>query len=212
MKTALLLSVALVASVSAHAQVFRPQVRHDRGGHQPAVVVRHAPAHGGYWNGHRGHGHRYPYGVGLGYHSAYRTPYLGYYPGYDDGYYPYSNYGYSNYGEVNYGYRSPASAAANGLWLGALAGGIIGNNSGAFRHDGWRGAAWGAGLGWILGSAVDANRRVVAAQAAAAPSYSVAPTVSPSPAAPAQAPVTIINNYYNTPASPMAGANSLFGR
>jgi len=206
MKTALVLSVALLAAASAHAQVFRPQVRHDRGGHRPAVVVRHAPAHGGYWAGHRSYGYR----VGFGYSSGYRAPRFGYYPGYDYGYYPYSNYGYANYGYSNDGYRSPASAAANGLWLGALAGGIIGNNSGAFRHDAWRGAALGAGLGWIFGSAVDANRRVVAAQPAAAPTYSVAPTAPT--AAPAQAPVTIINNYYNAPASPMAGANTLFGR
>ena len=97
--------------------------------------------------------------------------------------------------------------------LGALAGGIIGNNSGEFRHNGWRGAAWGAGLGWVLGSVADANRRAVV--------YDRAP-VSVTPASalqyaqpvaqPAPQPVTIINNnYYNAP-SPMSGANSLFGR
>src|SRR5207302_1055341 len=48
--------------------------------------------------------------------------------------------------------------AANGALLGGIAGGIIGHNSGGnWRHDGWRGAAWGAGAGWLLGSIIDAN-------------------------------------------------------
>lgn len=113
------------------------------------------------------------------------------------------------------GYRG--SAAGNGLVLGALAGGIIGHNRG-FSHgrDGWRGVTWGAGAGWLLGSIVDANygyyrsydygypRAVVMSQP-----QPVAVQAAPAAAAPQQ--ITIINNYYGN-ASPMAGANSLFGR
>jgi hypothetical protein len=99
--------------------------------------------------------------------------------------------------------------------LGALAGGIIGNNSRAFHHDAWRGAAWGAGVGWLLGSVADANRRVVYQNSAPVVVQSAAPAPVPmqaQPAAqPAQQPVTIINNYYNT-STPMTGANQLFGR
>ena len=114
--------------------------------------------------------------------------------------------GYGGYGY----YDGYGSAASDGLWLGALAGGIIGRNSGDFRHNGWRGAAWGAGIGWLLGSIADANtyysypRAVVVDQV---PVVQAQPQVA---AAPQQ--VTIINNYYNTPATPMTAANGLFGR
>jgi len=117
------------------------------------------------------------------------------------------------------------NAAADGLWLGALAGGIIGHNSGGdWRHNGWRGAAWGAGAGWLLGSLIDANRgyyggygsydygygygyprRVVVQQ-------SQPVVVQSAPAAPAPQQVTIINNNYYGNAAPMAQANALFGR
>lgn len=139
----------------------------------------------------------------MGY-SPFYTPSYGYYGGYGVDY-PY-------YGDIGY-YGTP-SAASSGFWLGALAGGIIGHNSGDFRHNGWRGAAWGAGAGWLIGSVIDANRRqatyasppvVVSAAAPAAP----AATAQPAAAAPAPQQVTIINNYYSTP---MSGANSLFGR
>jgi hypothetical protein len=74
--------------------------------------------------------------------SVYRSvPAYNYFPGYGDAY-PY------------YSYPS-GSAASTGLLLGSLAGGVIGHNSGDFRHNGWRGAAWGAGIGWLLGSVVD---------------------------------------------------------
>jgi len=193
MKTALLLLATLVAASSVNAQVYRPQLRHGHGGHghRPLVVVRHVP---GYWHGPHG----FSYGFGIGYRGGYRSPLPGYYPGYDYGYYPYADYRTA----------SPASAAAGGLWLGALAGGIIGHNSGAFRHDAWRGAAWGAGLGWLVGSAVDANRRVIANQTAATQAYANGMQTQAQP--PQQ--VTVINNYYNAPVTPMSGANSLFGR
>ena len=122
------------------------------------------------------------------------------------------------HGNYGYGY---GGAASNGLWLGALAGGIIGHNIGGdWRHNGWRGAAWGAGAGWLIGSLIDSNRyydggygydygygypRTVVMS-------SPPPIVvqSPPPAAAPQQ-VTIINNYYGN-ASPMSSANALFGR
>ncbi len=119
--------------------------------------------------------------------------------------------GYSSYApSYSVRYYAPASrfnyssAATNGLWWGALAGGIIGHNSGEFRHNGWRGAAWGAGVGWLLGSIADANRPTVV--------YEQPAVVAPAPVAPAPQPVTVINNYYGNTSSPMSSANALFGR
>lgn len=172
----------------------------------------------GYGARYRGHGHGYGpaplrdpwayrrygysgYGYGWGPSVYARVPVYGYYPGYGDAYPYYGSYG---------GYRS-GGAASTGLLLGALAGGIIGHNSGDFRHNGWRGAAWGAGAGWLLGSVLDANRRVTDYERAPVVAAPVEP--APAPAAPAsqQPPITIINNYYNAP-SPMSSANGLFGR
>ncbi len=193
MKTAILLCLATAAAAPASAQIFR----HDS--------HRHHDRHH-----HRGHSHvSWHVGIRPSYYVYRHAPvtYVGYAPGY------YRDYGY--YPTYDTGYYSPAaapSAAANGLVLGALAGGIIGHNSGEFRHNGWRGAAWGAGLGWLLGTIADSNRRPVAAAPAA---ITTAPAVTSSApaAAPAAAPqqVTIINNYYGN-ATPMAGANALFGR
>ena len=132
--------------------------------------------------------------------SVYRSvPAYNYYPGYGDAY-PY------------YSYPS-GSAASTGLLLGSLAGGVIGHNSGDFRHNGWRGAAWGAGIGWLLGSVVDSQRRAqVYTQAPVVMEQAPAVQVAAPPAAPAQPQqVTIINNYYNAP-TPMSSANGLFGR
>jgi len=190
---------------NANASARNPQVGGPAGGYVyrdgPAVSIGVGYNRGYYGHGvsHRGYGgHGYPgYGYG-GYGYRATVPVYGYYDGYGAGY-PY-------YGP---GYYGSGSAAASGLWLGALAGGIIGHNSGDFRHNGWRGAAWGAGAGWLLGSLIDANRPVV--YESAPPVYQ-APAVQAPPAAQA-APqqVTIINNYYNTP-SPMGAANGLFGR
>ncbi len=161
--------------------------------------------HGSRYVGHRGHDYRRGYGYYSGYYGPQFTtrlaPAYGYYEGYGDGYPYYSGSGYYGCG----------SAASNGLVLGALAGGIIGHNSGDFRHNGWRGAAWGAGAGWLLGTILDANRRP-AYESAPVYVQQPAPTVqaAPAAAAPVQS-TTIINNYYNTP-SPMSSANGLFGR
>src|SRR5512143_3071697 len=55
--------------------------------------------------------------------------------------------------------------AVNGAVLGGVAGAIIGNNSGDLHHNAWRGAAFGAGAGLLLGSlAADAQDRRYATQ------------------------------------------------
>ena len=152
------------------------------------VVVYRGHERGGYYGG----GY---YGGGGHYNGG------GYYGG--GGYY--SGGGY-------YG----GSYAGNGLVLGALAGGIIGHNSGSLRHNGWHGAAWGAGAGWLLGSIADANRRAVIWERPpvyveqAQPVMQAAPAPAAQPAAAPQQ-ITIINNYYGN-AAPMSQANGLFGR
>jgi hypothetical protein len=201
MKTTLCFCLALAAVTGARAEIFRSggtvwahrgghSAGHDRGGHHGGTVVHVGVGygHGGYYGS--------PWRSAYGYYA----PTYGYYSGYGYGY-PYYETGY--YGNGSY--------ATNGLLLGALAGGVIGHNSGEFRHNGWRGAAWGAGLGWLLGTVADANRRPVYTTA---PATAMPMTVqAPAQAAPAPQPqqVTIINNYYNS-STPMSGANSLFGR
>ncbi len=154
-------------------------------------------------------------GTGYGYGGYRDFGYTTYAPRHGYGYWPSYSY-YGGYG-ADYPYHNTnayygsASGATNGLLLGALAGGIIGHNSGSLGHNGWRGAAWGAGLGWVLGSVADANRRQVAYERAPVVIQSAPPVAAPTAvAAPAQ-PVTIINNYYNN-STPMTGANGLFGR
>ena len=186
--------------------------RRDHGGHvyrsdpRVHVGIGYGPSYRGYGyspyrHSHVGYHDGYFYGPrSYGYRVAY-APAYGYYSGY--------GYGYPYYD--GYGYYGGGSAAANGLLLGALAGGIIGHNSGEFRHNGWRGAAWGAGAGWLLGTIVDANRRAVAYPAATAVTVPTQPVVQTQaqPAQPQQ--VTIINNYYNS-STPMSAANGMFGR
>lgn len=218
MKTPLFLGLALLALEPAQAQILRPASVNGAilGGIAGAIIGNNSGSlHHNAWQGAAiGAGAglllgasadnaRVSYGYGYGgpvYSSPmiYRHPpgrrvvYRGGYGGY-----------YGGYG----------SAAHDGLWLGALAGGIIGHNSGDFRHNGWRGAAWGAGVGWLLGSIADANayyypsydypRAVVVREAP------VVQAQSQPAAAPQQ--VTIINNYYGN-ATPMSSANALFGR
>lgn len=212
MKTALSLLLAAFTLTSAHAQIFRPGTgqrpgtgdatshrsgehrdygRRDYGGHDHTTVRI----------GFGGYGYYNPYYGGYGYYSPYRAwPAYGYYEGYGYGY-PYYDYGYGT-----------GSYTGNGLVLGALAGGIIGNNSSAFHHSGLRGAAWGAGVGWLLGAVADANRPPVVYRSAPVVAQPAQVTTAQPQAAPAAQPqqVTIINNYYN--GSPMSGANTLFGR
>lgn len=237
MKLTLSLCCAVLTVTAAHAQILRPEMaaHHRRARTDAQVVVSAHPGTGGYGQRHNpsvyagiGYGHRSPgfgqrdhgpwshysprsHGRGYGYYShrpAIRIGY-GYHPGYDYGYYPGYRYGYTPaYDYAYYPSDGYSSYGAQGLFWGGLAGAIIGHNSGAFRHDAWRGAAWGAGAGWLLGTIADANRRAVAYQPAAVP---VAPVAAVAPQRPAQ-PVTIINNYYNAPATPMSAANGLFGR
>jgi len=191
---------ALIGSAVGHDNDGRrnTQVRGPR--HDSPYIYRDVPT-----VVHRGHGH-----PGYG-HAGYRGHDGGYgHVGYrgHDGYYGGGYYGGGYYGR---------SGATDGLFLGALAGGIIGHNSGSFRHNGWRGAAWGAGAGWILGSIADANRRAVIWERPpvyveqAQPVYvQPAPVQAAQPAVQPQQ-ITIINNYYGN-AAPMSQANGLFGR
>lgn len=222
------LGLALAVATSAQAQIFRPRIDHLSGGHSRgggtgSVGVNHGGMahrdhghhrheHGhhrhdrGWHGGHRGYdyfGPAYHYHPRYYYPSYAYAPVYGYYDGYGSGY-PY--YG-ASYGTVN------PSRATSGLLLGALAGGIIGHNSGSLRHDAWRGAAWGAGVGWLLGAIADANRRPVNYQTPSASPVVATPAApsEPAPSGSAQPQqVTIINHYYSP--TPMTQANSLFGR
>lgn len=181
MKPILLLGLVLVTLAPAQAQVFRPA---GFGGHSG-------------WHGvGRGFGYRDGWwGVGV-----YVPVVLGGYIYRDVPAY------YSDAGYYDTGYYAAPSYQASGTWLGALAGAIIGRNSGSLGHSAWRGAAYGAGLGFLLGTVADSNVR---ARAGTVIRQSAVPVQS---AAPASQPVTIINNYYNTPSTPMSSANGLFGR
>lgn len=205
MKTLLSLGCALLVATSASAQIFRPGAVDGAliGGIAGAVIGHNSGSlhHNGWQGAAIGAGVGALLGAAADSHSAY-----------------YDHRPVAPGGGYIYRSRVGGSYARDGLWLGALGGGIIGHNRG-FSHgrDGWRGAAWGAGAGWLLGSMLDANygyyrsyddysypRQVVVA----APPTVVVPAA---PAAPAPQQVTIINNYYGN-TSPMAGANSLFGR
>ncbi len=220
MKTLFSLALGLLALSTAQAQVFGPRAANGAllGGIAGAVISHNSGSlsHNG-WQGAA-------IGAGIGAligasadHNAGR---------YDSGLSVQGGYVYRDgYRGANRGYYR-GSAARDGLWLGGLAGGIIGHNHGGnWRHNGWRGAAWGAGAGWLLGSIYDANRyydygydgygaygygypRTVAMAASQPVVVQAAPTALATPA-PQQ--VTIINNYYGN-ASPMASANTLFGR
>ena len=223
MKTSLSLGLVLAILAPAQAQIFRSggvnaaarsheQPSHRDGRDDGRSLGRHGHSRGAWTHGgghfgrhdgwRRPHFSYYPYAHGHGY---------GYLPGY--GYYGGYGYGYPYYG--SFGYYGSGSAAAQGLLLGALAGGIVGHNSRDFRHNGWRGAAWGAGAGWLIGSVLDSNRRAAVYQSAPVvvqqlPVAAYAPPAQPAPAAQPQQ-VTIINTYYNS-ANPMSGVNALFGR
>jgi ElaB/YqjD/DUF883 family membrane-anchored ribosome-binding protein len=226
MKTTISLCLALLAVGPVSAQIFRPEAVNGAllGGIAGAVIGHNS----GSLNHNGWQGAAIGAGVGAVLGSAvanerdrdravyggspyiyrdtpavvYRGGYGGYYGG-RGGYYG----GVGYYGGGYYG----GSAAWDGLFLGGLAGAIIGHNSGSLHHNGWRGAAWGAGAGLLLGSLIDYNRgpaiweRPVYVQPAQ-------PAVAPAPAPQAQPQqVTIINNYYGN-AAPMAQANSMFGR
>lgn len=149
----------------------------------------------GHWNHHHRHG--YYTGIRFGapvYYSSGWAPSYGY------------GYGY---------YRAGRGYAANGTLLGGIAGAIIGHNSGDLRHSAWRGAALGAGAGWLIGAIADERARERDAQVVERPDVYAPEDSAPPARTTAGAPqnVTIINNYYgSTNPAPMAAANGLFGR
>lgn len=238
MKTALSLSLALLALAPARAQGLRPEAVNGAvlGGIAGAVIGNNTGSHNA-WKGAaigaaaglmvgeavgsaKAQGgaavERRPAGptgvvsVGVGYgHPGYRH---GHGRGYSDRGYGYASFYYPGYSIGAYPYYDDPgvysrSAAVDGLFWGGLAGAVIGRNSGSLGHDAWRGAAWGAGVGWLLGTVADA-RRVERVEPVARP---VVVPAAPAATAPAPAPITIINNYYAAP-SPMSAANGLFGR
>lgn len=215
MKTSLLLTLALLAAAPVSAQMHRPEAGRgaasgesrgpDRRPESPArphgdnVRRDRTSVSVGFYGGY------YPRRDFVGFDGCYGPGYFGSVGWYDA---PYGYYSSVPYGTVAYsGYeRGPGSYASDGFWLGALAGGIIGHNSGSLGHNGWRGAAWGAGLGWLLGSVADAHRRPTTVAAPVIATAPAAPVVAPAPAPEARA-------YVATPAAGgMAAANGLFGR
>jgi outer membrane lipoprotein SlyB len=137
---------------------------------------------------------------------------------YDD-FYPRHGYAYSRYDHPRY-IRSSYdrhdygryNRASNGLLLGGIAGAIIGNNSGDLDNNPWRGAAIGAGAGWLLGAIADERARARdRGQDIVYSRDTETPIAPPAPASAVPQTVIINNNYYGTP-SPMTSANTLFGR
>jgi len=233
MKTPVSLCLALLAVAPASAQVFRPETVNGAvlGGIAGAVIGNNSGSlnHNAWKGAAIGAVAGGLIGSAVGRDNDYRrntqvpgprqeTPYI-----YRDAPVVYRD---QRPGVVYGGYRG--SAARDGLIWGGIAGGLIGHNSGSFRHNGWRGAAWGAGAGWLLGSVIDANRgyygyggydyprrpviweRPVYVESAPAQVVQQAPVQQAQPAAAPQQ-ITIINNYYGN-AAPMSQANSLFGR
>ncbi len=236
MKKLIFLLLAATASVSLSAQVFRLGALDGAAwGAIAGAVIGHNSGSLGH-NAWRGAAYGALAGAVIGdladnhHHSRTQVPYPRHarHQGYDYGYrhvyaepvfwpgyawsrydYGYPSYGYADYGYDD-GYYGPADGTANGMILGSIAGAIIGRNSGSLGHSAWRGAAYGALAGTVLGAIHDAHtprapRRVVIPARDYESEAEAAPT-----AAPAQAPVTIINNYYVT--TPMSSANALFGR
>ena len=178
--------------------------RHDRhSGH------RHSSARYSYWEptwdyGYGGYG-RHDYGRNHGYYDYYGSPSYSYV---GPGYYGDSSYGYDN------DYSRRPNYATRGLWWGALAGAVIGNNSGDLHHNAWRGAGYGAAAGYIFGSiAENKARRREAAQSereASVESATVAAVSSPMPVvAPRGSSATASSDRSS---SVMSSANALFGR
>lgn len=154
-------------------------------------------------------------------HAYYGRPRVGFGYGYDSyAYGPYYRpYAYRSepvyyYDNSDYYVASRPNYAGSGLFLGALAGAIIGNNSGSLGHNAWRGAAYGAGAGLLIGSIAESNARRREASAAAAAAVQTPPAPTQATNVGQQATTIINNNYYNSPApaTPMSAANAMFGR
>ena len=189
-----LLTLALVASLPARAQVFRPQTVNGAvlGSIAGAIIGNNSGDH----NGARGALIGAAAGALLGSISADEPARRAPVPA-----------------PVVYAPARP-SPLFGPVLIGGVTGAVIGNNSG--RHNPWRGAAIGAGAGYVLYHIITppAPRRVVGPPPPAvvvyepSPVYSVASAPPPAPQS-----VTIINNYYyNTPATAMSHVNAMFGR
>jgi len=208
MKTSLSLILTMLALVPAQAQIFRPEAASG------AVLGAIAGAIIGNNSGSLNHNTWQGAAIGAGTglilgsimgdardqqtwrHTQVPVPAV---PGYVYRAAP-AGYAYAPAGRPDY--------SAMGMLLGGIAGAIIGHNSGDWHHNGWRGAAIGAGAGYILGSIAEQNARNQ--EAAAQVAVQTVP-IQTAAAAPTPQSVTIINNYYSSP-SPMAAANGLFGR
>ena len=224
MKTIVALTISLLALAPVQAQVFRPETVSGAvlGGIAGAVIGNNSgDLHHNAWKGAAiGTLAGGLIGSAVG-ESRERAQYqdrqvpvpTGYY-GPANSYNGYRDYSYSQpayYSDSSYDHRP--SYATSGLLLGGLAGAIIGNNS--HGHNAWRGAAWGAGAGLLIGAIADQNARDREAQEAAIQEAQAAANAQAQQNATTEnAPqnVTIINNYYGGSSSPMSSANSMFGR
>jgi outer membrane lipoprotein SlyB len=162
---------------------------------------------GGSWHGRTGY---YGRGYGWGGHSGF---YASYYPYYSSSIYlDRSSYDYPVYVD-DYETARP-NYAASGAVFGALAGAVIGNNSGDLRHNGWRGAGLGAAAGYLIGSIAENNARRREAILTAQAQQDAATTAAVSaPAEPTtRAPSVTASEPRPSTASSMSSANSLFGR
>lgn len=116
----------------------------------------------------------------------------------------------------DYSYRqNSTNYTANGLLLGALAGAVIGNNSGELGNSAWRGAAYGAAGGLLLGAIADHRASKKAEEIfAAAARDSASRSISTASRAPVSSSSLPTSASFPRPVvtSPMADANRLFGR
>lgn len=177
--------------------------RHDRhSGH------RHSSARYSYWEPTWGYNYgeygRHGYGRDHGAYDYYGSPSYSYVG---------PDYGYSSYG-YDTGYSGRPNYATRGLWWGALAGAVIGNNSGDLHHNAWRGAGYGAAAGYLFGSIAEnrARRREAAAseRVTLAESATDVAVTSPAPiVTPRGSSVTVS---VERSSSAMSSANALFGR
>jgi hypothetical protein len=211
MKTILSLGLALVVFTSAQAQIFRPAAVNGAllGGIAGAIIGNNSGSlhHNGWQGAAIGAGAGLILGSALG-DASDRDVWYGTNTAAPRAYVYRNGPAYRSYPYAGGYYYSRPDYRGTGLFLGGLTGAIIGHNSRGFHHNAWRGAAWGAGLGYIFGSIAEENVRYREAVVTSAPV--VVQTAAPVAQQPQQ--VTIINNYYNTPAAPMAAANGLFGR
>ena len=191
--TFIALTLAVSTTLPARAQMFRPQTINDAvlGGIAGAIIGNNS----GDRNGARGAVIGAAIGGLLGSASANEPTYRTLAPE-----------------PVSYS-PAPPNSVLSPVLLGGVAGAIIGNNSG--RHNPWRGAAIGAGAGYVLHRVITPPlpSRILVEPPRSVVVYAPAPVVFAAPApVPAPQSVTIINNYYYGPATPMSDANTMFGR